>query len=264
MRNHEPPLFEGLEKVAELAQDLEIQMDITSSEALQRSLNKLARKCKDELTLKCITEMLKLPMRAATYIAAGNVSDSEWAHFALNIPYYTHFTSPIRRYADVIVHRLLQATIDGEREVDNFPLTEKDIGRLCERCNEKKEGSRKAQERSDIVFLALYLKRHPMRSQLGVVLSVGQKTFTVFVPSLGVSALVFLDEHTSWIKFEPYTIGGFDRRIKLERTSKHKGEKWKQLVIKNFAKLRVSCICQEKPPITVKLALEGPWVEGTK
>lgn len=264
LRNHEPPLFEGLEKVAELAQDLEIQMDITSSEALQRSLNRLARKCKDELTLKCITEMLKLPMRAATYIAAGNVSDSEWAHFALNIPYYTHFTSPIRRYADVIVHRLLQATIDGEREVDNFPLTEKDIGRLCERCNEKKEGSRKAQERSDIVFLALYLKRHPMRSQLGVVLSVGQKTFTVFVPSLGVSALVFLDEHTSWIKFEPYTIGGFDRRIKLERTSKHKGEKWKQLVIKNFAKLRVSCICQEKPPITVKLALEGPWVEGTK
>ena len=185
-----------MEKVAELAKEaIGTNLDISSSEALQRSLNKLARKCQDELTLKCITEMLKLPMRSATYIAAGCVSEYDWAHFALNIPYYTHFTSPIRRYADVIVHRLLQATIDGKQAVHNFPLTEKDISRICERCNEKKEGSRKAQERSDVVFLSLYLKRYPLRSQLGVVLSIGQKTFTVFVPSLGISALVFLDEH---------------------------------------------------------------------
>jgi exoribonuclease R len=259
LRNHEPPLYDSLEKVAELAKvAIGFIIDISSSEALQRSLNRLGRQCKDELVLKCITEMLKVPMKPANYLAAGSASANEWAHFALNIPYYTHFTSPIRRYADVIVHRLLQATLDGN--VDDFKLDQKQINQICSRCNEKKDGSRKAQERSDVVFLALYLRRHPLKSQMGVVLSIGIKTFTVFVPNLGISSLIFLDEHKDWIKFEDYTlVGGEDRRIKLERTSKHKGEIWKQLVIKNFCKIRVTCICQEKPPISVKLVLEGPW-----
>lgn len=159
-----------------------------------------------------------------------------------------------------MVHRLLQATLDGEEAIDNFPISQKEIGSYCTRCNDKKEGSRKAQDRSDIVFLALYLRRKPMKSQMGVVLSVGQKAFTVFIPALGVSSLVYLDEHKSWIQFESYDFLGRERRIKLKRTAKHHGERWSDLVIKNFAKVRVTCLCQDKPPINVKLALEGPWM----
>jgi DIS3-like exonuclease 2 len=263
LRNHEPPLFEGLEKVVEMARiAIGFQIDISSSEALQRSLNKLGRECKDEVVLKTVTEMLKLPMQAANYVAAGSMGNEAWAHFALNIPYYTHFTSPIRRYADVIVHRLLQATLDGQEAVDDFVLSEKDIGSISERCNEKKEGSRKAQERSDTVFLALYLRRNPMKSKLGVVVSIGQKTFTVFVPSLGISALVFLDEHKDWIKSQPMDENAvMGRRIKLERIAGHNGERWSELMIKSFTKIRIKCKCQEKPPIGVKLELEGPWTD---
>lgn len=44
----------------------------------------------------------------ARYFCTGAVEDeSEFTHFALNVPRYTHFTSPIRRYADIIVHRQL-------------------------------------------------------------------------------------------------------------------------------------------------------------
>lgn len=259
LRSHATPLSDGLKKVAEVAKEaIGFDLDISSSEGLQRSLSRLGRQCRDDLVLKCVTEMLKVPMKPATYVAAGTVPSHAWAHFALNIPYYTHFTSPIRRYADVIVHRLLQATLDGN--VDDFKSDEKQINQFCDRCNDKKEGSRKAQERSDTVFLALYLKRHPLKSQLGVVLSVGQKTFTVFLPNLGISAMVFLDEHKDWIQFEDNTVAGHDRRIKLQRTCKHKGETWKELVVKTFCKIRVTCNCQEKPPVSVKLVLEGPWL----
>lgn len=263
LRSHEPPLIQGLEKVVEIAKDtIGFQIDCSSSESLQRSLNRLGRECHDELVLKCITEMLKMPMRAATYVAAGSLSKEAWAHFALNIPYYTHFTSPIRRYADVIVHRLLQATLDGQEAVDGFDLGEKEIESICERCNEKKEGSRKAQDRSDMVFLSLYLRRHPLKSQMGIVLSVGQKTFTVFVPSLGISSLLFLDEHKSWIKFQPLEgVNGYGRKIQLDRVANHNGEQWKQLTIQNFTRIRVTCKCQDKPPINVKLELEGPWTD---
>jgi len=47
----------------------------------------------------------------AIYFASGTIDESLFLHYGLAVPIYTHFTSPIRRYADVIVHRLLAASI---------------------------------------------------------------------------------------------------------------------------------------------------------
>jgi DIS3-like exonuclease 2 len=261
LRNHEPPLPDGLEKVQQVAQEaMGFHIDISSSEGLQKSLNRLGRECKDVLILQCVTEMLKTPLKPANYVAAGEIPEQSWAHFALNIPYYTHFTSPIRRYADVMVHRLLQATLDGEEAVQNFPYEMKEIGQICGRCNDKKDASRKAQERSSVVFLALYLRRNPLKSQLGVVLSVGEKAFTVFLPDLGIQQLVYLEEHKDWIESESFEVRNAGRHIKLTRVAgHHNGEQWKEMLIKVFAKVRVTCVCKDKPPISVKLMLEGPW-----
>lgn len=48
----------------------------------------------------------------AQYFCSGVLQDQEqFRHYALNVPLYTHFTSPIRRFADIVVHRLLAAAL---------------------------------------------------------------------------------------------------------------------------------------------------------
>src|SRR5689334_10209141 len=51
------------------------------------------------------------PMQLAKYFCTGDLPVEQWHHYALNVSNYTHFTSPIRRYPDIIVHRLLEGAI---------------------------------------------------------------------------------------------------------------------------------------------------------
>ncbi len=51
-------------------------------------------------------KMLRI-LEKAEYFVVDDVKQKDWHHFALNFECYTHFTSPIRRYPDILVHRLL-------------------------------------------------------------------------------------------------------------------------------------------------------------
>lgn len=99
-----------------------------------------------------ITIMVTIPMQTAKYVASG-AADS-WLHYALNIPIYTHFTSPIRRYADVMVHRILTATlentVDETYQVDAIAIT-------ADHCNDKKLAAKAAQERCDEVSSCVFV-----------------------------------------------------------------------------------------------------------
>lgn len=56
-------------------------------------------------------------MQRAKYFCTGMLDISKYSHYALNLPLYTHFTSPIRRYADVMVHRQLEAVLAGRESL---------------------------------------------------------------------------------------------------------------------------------------------------
>jgi DIS3-like exonuclease 2 len=261
LRHHHPPKIDSMDKVAAIAKaSLNFDIDVTSSQSLHESLVRLGQICHDPLVLTCITQMMTLPMQQAKYFAAGTLDQAEWRHFALNMPYYTHFTSPIRRYPDIIVHRLLQATLDGAEAVRDMPQDVQDIEQLCVHCSEKQMASKNAQQRCDRVFLSLFIRKNPMKSQMGIVLSVGRTAFTVFLPSIGADAMLYLEEHKNVLAYSSEERGDNTRILVLENKLSGRTPRWKTLEITVFTKLLVTVVCNEKPPIDIKVKFEGPYL----
>ena len=64
------------------------------------------------------------------YVVSSKMSPEMQQHFALNVASYTHFTSPIRRYMDIVVHRILLAVLDNL----DMPYTEEQVESICEQC----------------------------------------------------------------------------------------------------------------------------------
>lgn len=158
----------------------------------------------DKLKLLAITALLITPMEPAEYFAAGTFDKEKWSHFALHIPYYTHFTSPIRRYADVLVHRMLQCVLEGSTAVDTYLEEVLDVDsadKLAKMCNKRKEGAKAAQERSDRIFLALYLKDKPVESTMGVVIGIGITSFKILCPDLGIENKIYANDYKDKFEF---------------------------------------------------------------
>ena len=103
------------------------------------------------LHCQACTMMSTIPMQLAEYVAAGKAST--WKHYALAIPCYTHFTSPIRRYADVMVHRILTATLEGGDAMARTYGVET-VETIADHCNDKRLAAKYAQERSAEVSIS--------------------------------------------------------------------------------------------------------------
>jgi DIS3-like exonuclease 2 len=92
-------------------------------------------------------------MQLAVYFSSGTCDN--YHHYALNVPFYTHFTSPIRRYPDVIVHRLLSAALEYTPNLNHTPH---ELELLCTHCNNQKIRAKAVSDASAEMFFGLFVR----------------------------------------------------------------------------------------------------------
>lgn len=107
LRQHSPPNEGGMKKLVQMLLKQGIQIDVTSSSTISASMERIIGSAKAKAGMNAVLNlMVSKTMSRARYFCSETAKDeSDFWHYALSIPMYTHFTSPIRRYADVLVHR---------------------------------------------------------------------------------------------------------------------------------------------------------------
>ncbi|KAL0094583.1 hypothetical protein J3Q64DRAFT_1070560 [Phycomyces blakesleeanus] len=181
LRRHIPPIERRMEEFLGLARELGYTLDASTAGTLQASF--------DAIEAKDIQTVLKIlaikSMQRAKYFCTGSFEPEKYSHYALNVPLYTHFTSPIRRYADVIVHRQLECALQKKA---GCGYQKEDVERIALRCNQKKDGAKNAQDQSIQLYLARYLDIMEKKGSIispAIVLQVTSEGFDVLVPEYG-------------------------------------------------------------------------------
>ncbi|KAL2828912.1 hypothetical protein BDW59DRAFT_39372 [Aspergillus cavernicola] len=208
LRRHATPPPQNFEDlINQLTKKRNMRLDVSSSGALADSLDR----CIDTgnpffntlvriLATRCMT--------SAEYFSAGAHAESEFRHYGLASPIYTHFTSPIRRYADLLVHRQLASAINYEGE-DGRATIEGSITRnrledICRNINYRHRNAQYAGRASIEYYVGQALKaRGEKLAADGVdsgieedayIMRVFENGVVVFVPRFGIEGVVRLED----------------------------------------------------------------------
>ncbi|MBK9108554.1 MAG: ribonuclease R [Saprospiraceae bacterium] len=146
-RIHDKPDPEKLEMFQTYARELGAHLDFSSPKRISTSLNTLSDLAKKDPKFKVLQPLAIRAMAKAAY------STENIGHYGLAFQDYSHFTSPIRRYADLVVHRILNANLKGSYRVDG-----RNLERVCLHISNQERKAMEAERESNRYFQVLYLK----------------------------------------------------------------------------------------------------------
>ncbi|OQO12002.1 hypothetical protein B0A48_02641 [Cryoendolithus antarcticus] len=178
---------------AERMGNIGYDIDISSSAALQNSLFAI----EDTEIRKGMETLVIKSMQRAKYFVPSKIPDNIISHYALNLPLYTHFTNPSRRYADIVVHRQLEAALSNG--AIDFTEDAETLSKTAESCNTKKDSAFAAQEQSVHIESCRMMDRLSQEQggdliSVGIVVCVYESAFDVLIPEYGFEKRVHCDQ----------------------------------------------------------------------
>lgn len=206
LRCHSSPSSEKLQQMHEFYTKLRGQLNGLQDEELRlftegqnfgKDLQKLFRLFPTNRrdNLKSLLQIIATrSLSEAQYTTAGSIS-SPW-HFGLAINRYTHFTSPIRRYSDIIVHRQLLDAIGPTSDYQE-PVT--NLQGKIDTMNRRNREAKLAQRECSLMYLLLYLSKHPQKER-AIVQAVDATMLHVYVPTVELKGRIPLTSDTHNLK----------------------------------------------------------------
>ena len=208
-RIHDKPNQEKFDSFRSFVTRFGYNVEGGTDKQISKSLNKLLREVKGKKEQNLIETLALRAMAKARY-SANNIG-----HYGLGFPHYTHFTSPIRRYPDMMVHRLLAHYLDGGK-----PKSEDELERLCKHSTNMEIKATDA-ERASIKYKQVEFMSDKIGQQyLGVITGVTNFGFFVELIETKCEGLVPIRElHDDFYEFdeESYCLTGrqTDRKFQL-------------------------------------------------
>lgn len=200
-RVHDGPDMDKLLDLKLFIKQFGYTLDLRNRHTITQSMNKLLEEIKGKPEENLIETLAVRTMSKAKYSTENDVG-----HYGLAFEYYSHFTSPIRRYPDMMAHRLLQHYLEGGKSPATAPYEEK-----CIHCSSREKLAAEA-ERDSIKFMQVkYMEQFIGEEFYGFITGVQEYGIFVEIPETRCEGMVRLrnmEEDSFYFDERNYSVVG--------------------------------------------------------
>ncbi len=151
-RVHEQPDMERIDSLNKFVSRLGYRLHVRDSKVHPKEVQELLNRTKGKPSAKVINKMMLRSLKQARY------STECLGHFGLSAKYYCHFTSPIRRYPDLEIHRILKEDLKNEITDDRLPVLKEEVERVSDICSSTEKTAEGAEREVDDMKMCQFME----------------------------------------------------------------------------------------------------------